>query len=393
MSIETDKSGPALIVVLSDGIRGHLFQSLGIARWIATILGSEIIELSVPLYSGLKRVWLMKILSRFLPKSDRLGARRWLEWAEAQDLLNLYRDELLSRGLKGDDCLVISAGSSSAPFNLSLSRVMGARNCVLMTPSVLGTSPFDWSIVPAHDGKNDKENSLMTLGAPNSINEEKLCSGKVDLLEKYPGSEDAAESWGVLVGGDDQNYRLDPTWAEMTVGVLLRMAEERDIDIYITTSRRTSQETEKRIEQICSKSDRVRMLLLASKDDSNPVPGMLGHCDRVFCTEDSVSMISEAATSHAQVYLLRTGRQKGWRKIAQEITSKLVDWKVLSDKFLWGTPRFDRMIEDFKVRKLIHEMPVDVVNWRKLLDTSLHIKTPFNEAERAARWIIEGWKS
>lgn len=393
MSIETNKSGPALIVVLSDGIRGHLFQSLGIARWIATILGTEIVELSVPLYSGLKRAWLMKVLSRFLPKSDHLGAIRWLGWAEAPDLLKNYRDELLRRKINGHDCLIISAGSSSAPFNLSLSKIMGAKNCVLMTPSVLGTSPFDWSVIPAHDGKNGKENSLVTLGAPNSINEEKLSSGEIDLLEKYPGSDEAVESWGVLVGGDDQNYRLDPTWAEMTVGVLLRMAEERSVDLYITTSRRTSADTEKRIKQICSKSDRVKMLLLASKDDSNPVPGILGHCERVFCTEDSVSMISEAATSHAQVYLLRTGRQKGWRKIAQEITSKLVGWKVLPDKFLWGSPRFDRMIEDFKAKKLIHEMPVDVVNWRKLLDTSLRIKTPFNEAERAAKWIIEGWKS
>lgn len=385
----TDKI--ALVVILSDGIRGHLFQSRGIAQWISMLCGAEVIELEVPLYSGCKKSWILKAMGKILTRGDRLTARHWLHWTgqEGQSVLDSYRLAMDRLNLEGASTLVISTGSSAAPFCLALSRIMGGKSCTVMTPSVLGTDPFDYAIVPSHDG--EPERSLITLGAPNSITSEKTDQAAQELLSLYPSKEEG-ERWGVLIGGDDQNYRLDPSWAEMTIGVLLRIAEEKKASLYITTSRRTSPETEKKLGGICSNNKNVAMLLLASKDQMNPVPGMLGSCQRVFCTEDSVSMISEAATSGTRTYLLRVGRQNGWRKALQNVTVKLVEWKAMKEKHLWGAPRFDRMIELFKERGLLTEMPSDVMSWRPMLDRPAGLAIEFNEAERAARWIVENWR-
>ncbi|MCF4150669.1 mitochondrial fission ELM1 family protein [Dethiosulfovibrio sp. F2B] len=389
--MKNDRSdGPSLVLILSDGIRGHLHQSEGIARWISRNTGADIVRMDVPKYGGGRRALLLKLLGRRLPKLDRLGTRRWLHWTGEKGLalLECYRKALDERGLSGSDSLVISTGSSAAPFCLALSKVMGGKSCVVMTPSVIGVEPFDYGVVPSHDGICGGS-AIETLGAPNFVSPEDLERSAEKLLRDHPGSE---EKWGVLVGGDDQNYRLDATWADMTVGVLLRIAEERGLSLYITTSRRTSLETEKRIREICKDNDRVSMLLLASESDENPVPGILGACDRVFCTEDSVSMISEAATSGSKVYLLRVGRQPGWRRFAQEFTVRLIKWKILPERFSWGTPRFDRMIDRFVERGLLTEMPSDVMAWRPMLNRPVGKAPEFNEARRAADWILENWK-
>lgn len=385
----TDKI--ALVVILSDGIRGHLFQSRGIARWIEALCGAKVIELEVPLYRGWKKAWILKAMGKILARGDRLTARHWLDWTgdEGQTILDSYRLAMDGLNVDGERTMVISTGSSAASFCLALARIMGGKSCTVMTPSVIGTDPFDYAVVPSHDG--EPERALITLGAPNSITHHDMEKSAEALFSTYPPKGEG-ERWGLLIGGDDQNYSVDPSWADMTVGVLLRIAEEKGVSLYITTSRRTSEETEDKIKEVCGGSDSVAMVLLASKDDLNPVPGILGGCQRVFCTEDSVSMISEAATSGTRTYLLRVGRQRGWRKVLQDITVKLVEWKALSEKHLWGTPRFDMMIDRFKERGLLTEMPSDVMAWRPMLDRPAGLSIEFNEAQRAARWILENWR-
>ncbi|PIE55054.1 MAG: nucleoside-diphosphate sugar epimerase [Dethiosulfovibrio peptidovorans] len=386
----TGSKGPSLVVILSDGIRGHLFQSRGVASHLAELCGAFSVEMNVPSYKGCRRFWVLKVLGRALLRAGSVKARRWLRFAgsDAQTLLSRYRMALDERGVSGKESLVISAGSSAAPLTLALARAMGGKSCTLMTPSILGTSPFDYAVVPSHDGtKNGR--ILETLGAPNSVNRSNLADQAQEMLNDYPGDD---VRWGVLVGGDDQNYRLSPLWTDRIVGELLRIAEDREVSLYITTSRRTSPATEARLKALCQGNDRVAMLLLASQSDDNPVPGILGACQKIFCTEDSVSMISEAATAGTNVYLLRVGRKKGWRRILQGLTERLVGWRLLSERSLWGAPRFDRMIDQFIERGLIAEMPSDVAAWRSFLQSFVAEPPQFNEARRAARWILENWR-
>ena len=174
---------------------------------------------------------------------------------------------------------------------------------------------------------------------------------------------------------------------------LLNAAADANVDLYITTSRRTQAATEMEIAKLCGDTSVVRMLLLASQDSRNPVPGILGHCSRVFCTEDSVSMISEAVTAGVQTAVITVGHHHGVKRLLQEVTEWLVDARLLSTKRLWGVPRFNRMIEDFENQNylcLVTPRNLDD-DLRHFLERPLDGMKGFNEAEKAARWILNRW--
>jgi len=382
----------ALILILTEGIRGHLFQSLGIAYWLSGKTGAEIREFQVPRLEGWDRFWQLKVIARLIPAMDHPSLKKWIFRAGGEDLLLRIRQALFPSGIKPEQCLLISAGSNPARYNLALGKLLGIKTCVLMTPSLLGTEPFDFAILPRHDAPSESPNILETLGAPNFIDREKLKT-EAEKLSTYYAPGKSTEKWAILIGGDDANYRLGPEWAQRVISRLMELALEADAELYITTSRRTPPETEEILKDLVYERNFVKMLLLASESDLNPVPGMLGLCTRVFCTEDSVSMLSESATAGHEVLLLRTDRRKGWRSFLQGLTRSLVETGLLSRSVLWGVPRFDAMIDDFIEKGLITELPEDLAHWDLSMVTATRGDMEFNEARRAAGWILEEWQS
>ncbi len=385
---------PSLVVILSDGIRGHLHQSRGVAHWIAEATGADVVERDVPRLSGMKRFLLMKVAARKLRNASTNESRRWLERAGAGDLLadlrNLAAEKIAARGGADGDVLTLSAGSSAAPFALAVGRALGAKTCVIMTPSVLGTDPFDFAILPEHDAPAGERSgrTLATLGAPNAIVPEKLEEAKEDLLRRFPSGTPGAPAWGILVGGDDANYDVTPFWVRDVLARVFDAARDTGAEIYLTTSRRTSGDTERAITELSRGRGCVRMILLASSDEYNPVPGMLGHCARIFCTEDSVSMVSEAVTAGRRVILLRVGRKKGLRMILQRLAFRLAGLGMLPSRFVFGVPKFDAMFDRFRERGYLVEQTAS--SWgtaQEHQDVSTDV-SGFNEAKRAAEWIL-----
>ncbi len=385
---------PSLVFLLSDGIRGHLFQGRGVAGWLSRFTGADVVELDVPRPTGWERTRLFKWKARFLPSMDGAGAVRWIQEAGGSSLLDRAGQELATRNCGENSALFLSAGSGAALFTLALARATGQKCCTLMTPTVLGTAPIDFADVPEHDHPEKSENVLSTLGAPNAIFPDELERKGWELAQKYPPRDTGVREnrWGVLVGGDDANYRVSAEWVRRALGPVLEAGAKADADIYITTSRRTCPEAEEEILRLMQENSSVRMLLLASRDPFNPVPGMLGLCSRIFVTEDSVSMVSEAVTAGREVFLLRTERQSRARTALQETTAFLVRKKLLPGTMLWGIPRFDALFNSMKQRGFLNEMKYDTLKFHKegvsfpLADGPL-----LNEARRAADWIMERW--
>lgn len=378
--------GPRVVIILSDGIRGHVNQSRGVALWLGRLSGASVLELEVPRLSGVVRFMALKVRSLGLPTADRESARRWLEESGGAALIEKLSSVLGELGFTGPDTLCLSTGSTAGPYSLALSRLIGARNATVMTPSVLGTAPFDFAIVPAHDSPEPADNLFLSLGAPNAIDEGKLSGEAETLFSVYPSK--SPLRWGLLIGGDDANYRVSPGWIRERIGSLAEKAVEEKADLYVTTSRRTTPEAERALSDLAARIPVFRMLLLASKDFSNPVPGILGGCREIFCTEDSVSMVSEAATAGFVVRLLRVERKTSLKRIMQSGTSWLVENKALPRRFLWGAPRFDAMLEGFKAKGLATEaMP-----WQQPAGSIENLEAEkFNEARDAAAWIIREW--
>ena len=346
------------IIILTDGIRGHYHQSLGIANWLKRLSNAEVETMSVPKFKGVKRFLYLKIFARFI----KFNALKWLE------LVNFsYKD------LKAD--LFISAGSSAAPFCLALAKVYNAKSCVVMTPSVLGVKPFDFAIIPEHDDKNLNLNNALiikTLGAPNHIYKPELKAQ----AEKFFKDLKSLKIIAVLIGGSDANYDVNINWAERVINKLLNAAEACNAELLITTSRRTGKQVDDKINAIINRKNFVKYFLPASKyPDVNPVPAMLGLATHVIATEDSVSMTSEAVTAGFKVGLLRTDKQGG---LLAKIKNLLG----------YGTSRFDKLFDKFIEREMVIDLGQG--DFEKFIkpDAQLNDKN-FNEAERAAECILK----
>lgn len=381
--------GPSVVFVIKDNIRGHENQSAGVAWWLGELAGAQTVDLEIPRLKGLQRFLSCKIQAGRLRHGRPGDCLKWLKAADPSGMFASATGKMRSAGARADEVLFLSAGSSGAPFCLALARATGGKCACIMTPSVLGTEPFDFSIVPEHDFPRPSSNLLVTLGAPNMIREELLKEEGSLLLSRF--SSGSEKRWGLLIGGDDANYTIPPSWVDEVLVPLLEEAKDRGADIFMTTSRRTLPETEERIEKITKGSPNVRMLVLGTRDPTNPVPGILGVCERIFCTEDSVSMISEAATGGHVVQILRVGKREGFRKKLQDLTADMVEKGSLAPGRLWGVPRFELLIGSFCRRGLAQVYKPVAFDGEPVVQEGRRRDLSFNEARRAAEWMIRRW--
>lgn len=366
-----EKAGPRRIVLLSDGIRGHKHQSLGIARWLERLCGASIHEIEVPHLSGLKRFRALKLQARRLGQASPEAAKKWL--MDSGFKAEAHTD-ILSNGRRA---LFISTGSSAAPFCLALAKAVGGKSAVVMTPSVLGTQPFDFAIVPEHDHPTQANKILMTLGAPNHIYQPELQATAESLFA--PMMPFPQKVIALLLGGGDANYEVTPSWVRDVLSPLREAAEKQGAALLVTTSRRTGEGADNAVESVLTGSPSLRYLLLASRSSDNPIPAMLGAATHVLVTEDSVSMVSEAATAGFRVGLIRVGRKQG----------PLVR---LRNIFGGGTSRFDALFEAMAARELVEDLGT-VPDFDTFLSPSdRRTDVPFNEAKRAAEWILSRWE-
>ncbi|MDO5114754.1 MAG: ELM1/GtrOC1 family putative glycosyltransferase [Synergistaceae bacterium] len=382
-----------VIVILSDGIRGHVNQSRGVAHWLAELTGAELLETEVPLLSGTAKAR-SKAAAKALAGGTRRDARDWLAASDGDALIRRVGQWFAERNIQegSGTALIISAGSTPAPYNIALGYIWRCACATIMTPGTIGTEPFDFAIVPEHDYPERKPNILVTLGSPNFVIKENLEKEARALLAEYPS--ESEEIWSILIGGDDANYVITPEWVKKQLGQILNLAQHSGADVYITTSRRTGEAAVKTVKALAAHSPSVRYLLVASEDDFNPIPAMLGFSTEVFCTEDSVNMVSETITGGHRAVLLRVGHRGGFKGWLQRLTASLVNSGALAPNMLWGIPRFDLVFDHFARNGVL----IDYRDWLRVRREgppsreAEEMAEEFNEARRAARWIYDNWK-
>ena len=346
------------IVVLSDGIRGHLHQSLGIAQWLERMGGGRVEDpVEVPKFSGLQKLLKLKLYVHGLAVHGGAYSREWLKSSGVS-----------FRNIK-PNTLFISAGSSAAPFCLACAKATGNKSAVVMTPSILGTKPFDYAIIPDHDKHDPKDkNILTTLGAPNHIYPPEL--------EQVGARFFAGKDFGknkvvaVLVGGTDANYKPSASWAEDALGSLRYID---GVKLLITTSRRTEKSLDDKIEDMFTGDSALGYMLILSKNPKvNALTAMMGRATHVIVTEDSVSMVSEAVTAGFRVGLVRVPRSSD----------------MVKQFFGSGPKRFDDMFDKMRQRNLIVDLG-KTPDFRSFLsEPEQKHHQDFSEAKRAAEWIL-----
>ncbi len=302
-------------ILLSDGKPGHYNQSLGVIErmpecnyhWIDVKFRSKprdnLLRMSTRLLGGFK-----------LP--HRL-IRACLHMALQRDTL----DEVYA--VEPD--LIISTGSSVAAPNLLIGQLFNAKTVTCRRPSPVGIHHFDLAILPRmYWPRRNRGNVCKTLGVPNRVCPEKLEMQRKELRADLGLSDQ--RRIGVLVGGEDRYDTITETTTVHLIEVLQRFATKRDNQLLLTTSRRTPIPVENLISKQLSNTQSCPILVLAHSENSltDPVGTIFALSDVIIVTEDSFSMVCEAASSGKPVIILEVDRKTQRRPRRDQVYSEIM---------------------------------------------------------------------
>lgn len=256
--------------ILTDGNAGNLRQ----ARALAAALGLT------------PKEWTLQAR-----KPWRWLAPRWLPFAR-----HAFGPEFM-QALKQPPRLAIGCGRQAA-LATRLARRGGAKAVQILHPRIR-TKHWDLVITPEHDQLVGR-NVITMVGSLNPVDDAWLEAGR----QAFPHFGDFPRPRAaLLIGGPTENapYHLGllHTWIE---DVMHRLTKCQG-SVLATTSRRTPPTIGPAVRFRMER--RVNgMAWCAGDAEPNPYAGILGWADVIFCTPDSVNMLSEAAATRCPVVVM-----------------------------------------------------------------------------------------
>lgn len=283
------------VLVLNDGRRGHLNQSLAVAGQIrrARILqgykmdDTKIKIVDVKFKNGFKRTMLLLCAASASWRCH--GCMKCMRYCLEKDsyegLMNSYAE------------FIVSCGSRLGPVNVFMSKENNAKNIVIMRPDILSFGKFNLVVIPKHDHPGSGRNVIETLLAPNLISEDLLKERGVELLKEVP-IESGKKFIGVFIGGDNPEYTLTPEVINGVIDGIIKFCADSGANLLVTTSRRTPGEIESILKKRLESNPICKLLIIANeKNVESAVGGILYHSKVAVVSGESVSMISEAISS------------------------------------------------------------------------------------------------
>lgn len=260
--------------VVGEGLAGTENQCLGVAEQLG-------------LNPSIKRIKLREPWKTFSPK---LEFEQW--WSFDPLIFPPWPD------------LVIASGRKS----IAVSRYIKSRSnnktfTVQIQDPRITANNFDLVVVPTHDPLRG-ENVIVTKAAPNRITQRKLslAASSFKHLEKLNSPKAA-----VLIGGNSKTHKMTKEIIEKLIKQLQELSAS-NISLMVTVSRRTPKEFSKLLK------DKLRSNNIYFWDGigENPYFAFLHYADHIIVTNDSASMLSEAATTGKPVYsiALKGGSEK-----------------------------------------------------------------------------------
>lgn len=155
---------------------------------------------------------------------------------------------------------------------------------------------FDLIIAPSHDLIKGA-NLINTHGALTSITPKSLKKAQADFpeLKKFNTPRIA-----FLIGGNSKTHKLESAEINNIIATIRSLEISHNASFFITASRRTGVEQLKRLRQAIQ----GQHIYLWDGNGTNPYTGFLAWADYIFVTNDSVSMVSESASTGKLVYLI-----------------------------------------------------------------------------------------
>ncbi len=238
-------------------------------------------------------------------------------WKTLSPYLRLESEKTFSS--KGDPIrppwpdLLIASGRKSIAASRHIKRQSKSKTFVVQIQDTrIGRWDFDILAVPAHDpaSKLKAENILVTQATPNRITREKLNAA----ITQFPFFQSLpSKRVGVLIGGTAGKQVLTEEMVH-NLAAQLKVLSNRGYGLMITTSRRTG-ERNKAILQAALQGSNI---FFWNGMDPNPYFGILAYADVLIVTSESMSMVSEAATTGKPVYTINLNGGKPRHRLMQD---------------------------------------------------------------------------
>jgi len=152
---------------------------------------------------------------------------------------------------------------------------------------------FDVVVAPEHD-RLTGPNVFNMIGSPNRITKDRLAHDKHLVTKPY------GETAAFLIGGTSKSRSLTPEIHKQHLELIKSLASD-GTHIFVTTSRRTPPDVIADYEKLHREADYVTAY---TGDGDNPYFAYLHHADRIFVTEDSTNMLTEACATGKPVFRL-----------------------------------------------------------------------------------------
>lgn len=193
--------------------------------------------------------------------------------------------------------LVLACGRQGAIAALAVKRASGGRTLIAQVQDPrTARHRFDLILAPAHD-RVQGANVFTTRGAVHHVTPGKLAEAVARQGPRFAGLPRPIA--GVLIGGNNRVYRLTlPRLGE--IADQLAALARQGFGLLVTPSRRTGAAGERLLRE------RLDGLPVQVWDGSgeNPYLAILGLADALIVTGDSVSMVSEAASTGKPVHVI-----------------------------------------------------------------------------------------
>ena len=272
-----NKKQVSSIWILSDGLPGHVNQSLGISKALAEEFPHDHVMLTFTLRYKLLRP-LMRLLANFFPF-----------FLTRFTLSLFYRYGSLPTN---PPALVISAGGNTLFASAAVAKIYRAPNVFSGTSK--GYSHSLVRLVFTVTALNNSRNNVVLDLPPANIN---AAAGNKPKSSTTP-------LYALLVGGDGAGYYYKESDWQRLAEALQEISQRDGSKWLLTTSRRTGEKSEILLNSRLAPEICERAVWYGTKP-AKVVKQFLQECDAVFCTEDSLTMISEAIYAHKPVITLQ----------------------------------------------------------------------------------------
>lgn len=212
--------------------------------------------------------------------------------------------------------LLITCGRRSAAVSIAIRRLSAGRTfTVHIQDPQIPPRYFDLVVPPRHDGLVG-ENVLQTRGALHRLTTEKLAQAAHEQAQRFAHLPRPLVA--VLVGGSNRTVRMTESVCARIGAQLVDLARVHGAGIALTASRRTG---ERNLRVLRTTLEGVPHFIWDGRGE-NPYLALLALADHIVVTGDSVSMVSEAASTGKPVYVAHL---EGYSKRLVAFHEQLID--------------------------------------------------------------------